>query len=277
MKPLKKTLRLWGNNIDPKAAKMLISAVLGVAVYEVLALFFPMQYPMFILNTLFVVTQVDLGLTKTASLERLVGTVASIALGLACFFLSGGQSWIIPFGLLAITLLNLLFFRHVVNVMLICATMLMCNTSGGHPLTYASARVINTLIGLGIALVVALLYTHPYPRRPVYEEYAAMLGDVESMIATEASGGAAPSPAELLKKITVLTTLEVKMTRDTGVLSVPFRSRIIALSEDINQLLCHLGVLRELAQDDAARADQNKRIEELRTHAHTLMAELDAL
>ncbi|NLW79688.1 MAG: FUSC family protein [Ruminococcaceae bacterium] len=276
MKTLKKTLRLWGSHVDPKAAKMLISTAIGVVVYMVLAQFLPMVYPMFILNTLFVVTSVDLGLTKTASLERMVGTAAAIGIGLLCFFLAGGQSWIIPFGLLVVTLLTLLFFRRVVNVMLVCATMLMCNTSGGHPFLYASSRVINTLIGLGIALVVAVLYTHPYPRRPVYEEYAAMLKDVEGMIEADDSGQA-PTPAALLEKITALTALEVKMTRDTGVLSVPFRKRIIALTEDINQLLCHLGVLQALPQDDPARADREKRIQELRAHAHTLMAELDAL
>ena len=108
MKTLKKTLHLWGDHIDPKAAKMLISAVIGIAVYEILSQFFPMAYPMFIFNTLFVVTQVDLGLTKIASLERLVGTLFAIALGLLCYFLAGGQSWIIPFGLLVVALPNLL-------------------------------------------------------------------------------------------------------------------------------------------------------------------------
>lgn len=104
-----------------------------------------------------------------------------------------------------------------------------------------------------------------------------MLADVENLMETEKGGGTVPLPAELLKRITALTALEVKMTRDTGVLSVPFRRRIIALTEDINQLLCHLGVLRELGRDDAARAGQHQRMEELRTHAHSLMKELDNL
>ncbi len=278
MKTLKKISRFIGEHIDPKAIKLLLCAGLGVGVYSLLALFLPMEYPMFILNTVFIVTQLNLALTKTASLERIIGTVASILLGLGFYFLSGGAYWIAPIGLAVAAFLSFMFFRHIVNVLLICTCMLMFNTSGGHPFEYATARIINTVLGLAIALLVALLYTHPYRRQPVYQEYRALLAEIQEMIrAFEQQDKNTPADA-LLAKISAVAALEVKMTTDTGVLSAPFRQRIIQVSGDLNQILCQFGALQALPGDDAEGIRiQRQRVDELVAETGKLLDTLETM
>ncbi len=277
MKQLKKLTRLFGDRVDPKGVKMLIAALASVLLYELLALVLPMTYPMFILNTVFIVTSLNLALTKTASIERIIGTVASIALGLGCYFLAGGSIWIAPVGLTIAAFLSFLFFRRIVNVLMICSCMLMFNTSGGHPFTYATSRVINTLIGLVIAVLVAALYTHPYSRRPVFEQYRHGIAGIKGMVQQFETQGKTVAPEQILEKITAVAELELKMTRDTGVLSAAFRKDIIALSTNLNQALCRFGLLQELPLEQTdARTRERARVDALLKESDAIMNRLEA-
>ncbi len=275
MNKAKSLLRLFGENVDPKGAKMLLAALASLAVYYALIQFLPMRYPMFILNTVFIVTSLNLALTKKASVERIIGTAASIALGLICYFLSGGSIYVAPVGLTVAVFLSYLFFRHIVNVLVLCTCMLMFNTSGGHPFEYATARVVNTVIGLLIAVAVAALYTHPYSRAPVYRDYRKKIAEVAALVKQYEAPETNPPPAVLLAKISDISLLESKMTRDTGILSADFRQKIIRLSQNLNQALCRLGTMQELPPEHTeAITRERKKIDDLLAESTALLAEL---
>jgi uncharacterized membrane protein YgaE (UPF0421/DUF939 family) len=130
-----------------------LAAGLAVAVARLLGL----PFPIYAMIAAVIVTEVPASRTRRLGLSRLVGTVLGAALGAAIGPLLGPGAWQIGLSILAAMLLShLLRLRDSAKLAgYVCGVVML--THGDHPWTYALHRVTETILGIGLALLVSLV------------------------------------------------------------------------------------------------------------------------
>jgi uncharacterized membrane protein YgaE (UPF0421/DUF939 family) len=130
-----------------------LSAGLAVAIAQLLHL----QYPLYALIGAVIVTDLSPLQTRQLGLQRLAGTFLGATVG-ATFsrFLPPGP-WTIGFSILAAMLLsNVLRMQSAVKITgYVCGIVILDHH--GHPWSYAMHRLIETFLGIGVALLVSLV------------------------------------------------------------------------------------------------------------------------
>ena len=129
------------------------SAGLAVAIAQLLRL----QYPIYALIGAVIVSDLSPSQTRELGLRRLAGSVLGATVGAAfAQFLPSG-SWTIGLSIFAAMLLsNLLYLQGAAKVSgYICGIVVLDH--GGHQWTYAFYRVMETVLGIGMAILVSLV------------------------------------------------------------------------------------------------------------------------
>ena len=130
-----------------------VSAGLAVGIAQVLEL----QYPIYALLAAVIVIDLSPATTRQLALQRLIGTLLGATVGAAL-------SYVLPPGPLAImaSILAAMLLSYVARVPAaaklagyVCGIVILAH--GAHPWSYALYRVVETLLGLAMAVLVSLV------------------------------------------------------------------------------------------------------------------------
>ena len=130
-----------------------VAAALAIATAHLLRL----QFPIYAMISAVVVTDLDPAQTRQLGLPRLVGTVLGASLGALICVLSHPGAWEVGLGVfLAMFLSQLLGLHGAARVAgYVCGIVLFDYDSA--PWSYALYRTIETMIGIGLAILISLV------------------------------------------------------------------------------------------------------------------------
>jgi uncharacterized membrane protein YgaE (UPF0421/DUF939 family) len=135
------------------AVRASLAAGISVAVAQLLSL----PYPIYAMISAVLVTDLRAAETRKLALPRLAATVLGTVLGASINSLLPTSIWTVVFGVLgAMVLSDLLRLRNSAKVAgYICAIVLIDH--GEQPWFYAAVRMIETVVGITVAVIVSLL------------------------------------------------------------------------------------------------------------------------
>ena len=139
------------------ALQLSIRAALAAGLSVAIAQLFRLQFPLYALIAAVIVTDLLPSQTRKLGLRRLGGTVLGAALGAVLSPLLSPTPWAIGLGIMAAMLLShLLRLQDAAKLTgYLCGIVLLDHSD--HPWSYALHRLIETVLGIGVAILVSLV------------------------------------------------------------------------------------------------------------------------
>jgi uncharacterized membrane protein YgaE (UPF0421/DUF939 family) len=135
------------------AARAASSAALAVALAQLLRL----QYPIYALIGAVIVIDLSPARTRELALQRIAGTVLGAATGVALSVCLASNPWTIGIGIFASMCLCYPLRLHGAEKVTgyVCGVVMLDHA--GAPLLYAGHRLVETLLGVGVAILVSFV------------------------------------------------------------------------------------------------------------------------
>ena len=130
-----------------------LAAGLAVAIAQLLQL----QYPLYAMISAIIVTDLSPSQTRQLGFQRLAGTVLGATVGAALTHILPSGPWAIGLSILAAMFLShLLHLQGAAKVTgYVCAIVVLDHA--GQPWSYALYRLIDTVLGIGVAVLVSFV------------------------------------------------------------------------------------------------------------------------
>ena len=144
------------SNLIP-GLQLSVRAALGAGLSVALAQLLRLHYPLYALIAAVIVTDLSPSQTRKLGLWRLVGTVLGATLGAVLSPLLPPAPWAFGLGILVAMFLSSALRLHGAAKVTgyVCGIVLLDHH--GHPLSYALHRLIETVLGIGLAWLVSLV------------------------------------------------------------------------------------------------------------------------
>jgi uncharacterized membrane protein YgaE (UPF0421/DUF939 family) len=136
---------------------LFIRASLAAGLSVAIAQLFQLKFPLYALIAAVIVTDLSPSQTRKLGLRRLGGTVLGAALGAVLSPLLSPTPWAIGLGIMAAMFLShLLHLQDAAKLTgYLCGIVLLDHSD--HPWSYALHRLIETVLGIGVAILVSLV------------------------------------------------------------------------------------------------------------------------
>ena len=145
----------WSTLVTALRPSLRIGLAAGLAV--AIARFFRLPYPLYALVGVVIVADLSATRTRELALRRLVGTVLGSVLGAAAHPWLPSTAWSVGLGVLGAMFLSYqLHLDEAAKVAgYVCGIVLL--EHGDHPRSYAFYRLVETVLGIGLAVLVSLV------------------------------------------------------------------------------------------------------------------------
>ncbi|AQY51698.1 hypothetical protein PWEIH_01445 [Listeria weihenstephanensis FSL R9-0317] len=168
--------------LDPRVAKVLISMLICILLYPFFGKY--IVYPTYVFNAIYITAQLTKGATYKSSMERILGTLVGGATGVLFYFIVPDHHFLmIPIAATIAVLWGYLFVGKFTPVIAVITVMILVGKGEGQPVLYINNRIIDTLIGLAIGLLVYSLYPKKKTEmnRVFYDHAKACLTQIEKI------------------------------------------------------------------------------------------------
>lgn len=143
--------------VDLPPLRLSIRAALSAGLVVAIAEFLQLQYPLYALISAVIVTDLSPSKTRQLGIQRLAGSVLEAAVGAAISQFLPSAPWS-----LGLSILEAMFFSHLLHLEgtaklagYVCGIVVLDHA--GHPWSYAFFHLIETLLGIGVAMLVSLI------------------------------------------------------------------------------------------------------------------------
>lgn len=145
------------SSLHTAALQLSIRAALSAGLAVAIAEFLRFQYPLYALIGAVIVTDLSPMQTRTLGLQRLAGTLLGATIGATfCRFLPAGPGAIGFSVLIAMFLSHLLHLQGAAKITgYVCGIVVLSHHD--QPWSYALYRVMETILGIGVAVIVSLV------------------------------------------------------------------------------------------------------------------------
>lgn len=187
-----------------QAAKM---ALATIAAWVVAGLLIPGQLPAFAGIAALLVVQPSLNQSLSRAVERSIGVIAGVLVAYVVGIVFGGGYWVVLLSIVAaIALAWALRLTPTTSVQLPISAMLVLSVGATTP-GYAADRIIETVIGAAIGLLVNIFLVPPIAIRPARESVDALLDEIADRIDAIADALTVPQTPGQLEELLVLARL----------------------------------------------------------------------
>lgn len=208
--------------------------------------------------------------------NRMIGTLVGAILGLACASIMPENAFVCGLGvILLIALCNIMKVRGSITVGGIVFIAIMVNLDGRSPLIYSGSRIIETFIGITIAIIVNLLI-FPYDSiEHLQKKSENLLIDIGLYVNQSITGEKVRRLSKIQGK---LITLEKEFNIYKGDVHAKKKQHIVELLDKeitgVKKIYKHLEVLDLLAGDYLVNEGNLKKLNALGFEKDSLMMEI---
>lgn len=97
--------------------------------------------------------------------DRILGTIIGAVIGLASSYVALGNPIVIGLGIIVLIYIsNLIHFNKTITISSVVFISIMLNPNGGSILLYSLFRVLDTFVGISVAVIVNLIISPPFSR-----------------------------------------------------------------------------------------------------------------
>lgn len=169
----------------------------------------PSQLPVFAAIAALLVVQPSINQSLSKALERSIGVIVGVLVAVALGLLFGSPSWLVLVAIVVAMLVAWMLRASTGTGNQIAISAMLVLALGTSSPEYAFARIVETLIGVAIGIVVNALIVPPVHTGPARRDLGLLGGEVAASLERLAAALAAPqTPAKLLELM-----LEVRLLR----------------------------------------------------------------
>ncbi|WP_223587286.1 aromatic acid exporter family protein [Microbacterium sp. OVT16B] len=185
------------------------SAAATIAAWLIAGAIFPEQLPVFAAIAALLVVQPSVNQSLSKALERSIGVIAGVVIALALGWLLGSPAWIVLLAIVVAKLVAWAFRASPGTGNQIAISAMLVLALGSSTPAYALSRIVETLIGVGIGIVVNALIVPPVLTGPARRDLGLLGRELAACLDRLAAALPAPqSPARLQELM-----LEVRLLR----------------------------------------------------------------
>lgn len=169
----------------------------------------PSQLPVFAAIAALLVVQPSINQSLSKALERSIGVIVGVLVAVALGLLFGSPSWLVLVAIVVAMLVAWMLRASTGTGNQIAISAMLVLALGTSSPEYAFARIVETLIGVAIGIVVNALIVPPVHTGPARRDLGLLGGEVAASLERLAAALAAPQTPEKLLEL----MLEVRLLR----------------------------------------------------------------
>lgn len=137
--------------IGMRNVKTAISVVLSILISNLLK----MEYPFYVVIASIISMQSSVEASFKVGRNRILGTLVGAAIGFVCALIKPGDAIISGLGIIAVIYIcNMLDWKESASIAGVVFCAIMLNLKGGSALFYSLNRILDTFVGIAVAVVV---------------------------------------------------------------------------------------------------------------------------
>jgi uncharacterized membrane protein YgaE (UPF0421/DUF939 family) len=160
-----------------------VKTAIAVFICMVISKLFKLEYPFFVVIAAIISMENSLMNSFKAGKSRLLGTFIGACIGLICALIKPGSAVLCGLGMIGVVYLcNFLKWRKPIQIAGVVFMAIMVNLNGQNPFLYSINRIIDTLIGIVVAVAVNYFVFPPDYLSKIRQTIPGLLLKIEQII-----------------------------------------------------------------------------------------------
>lgn len=221
------------------------SAAATIAAWLIASAVFPAQLPVFAAIAALLVVQPSLNQSISKAIERSFGVIAGVAIALLLGLLLGQKSWIVLLAIVVAMLAAWLFRATPGTANQVAISAMLVLALGASSPEYALSRIVETLIGALVGIIVNLLIVPPVLVEPARRDLTLLGGEVAASLDRLADALPQQTPPARLLELMLEARL-LRPMKDAAEASVKAGEESLAFNPRRSRHRDDLAAMREL-------------------------------